>query len=198
MREGDERMNDRARDATTSMIWDGKTLVSNPGTDRRQTEFSSASARRAPSSDSEHSSQSMDAGSAARGDRAGQVPARSAALGVAWTLGRARGRWRRVEPPRGTVPSGGAFGGESALVPRPRGHPTSLSSCRSVPRAGEGPSPAPTLTPPRCPWWPNRTPRARFARPTRPACSRWWRLEPRSRARLPSFAARRRDSGFRR
>ena len=117
----------------------------------------------------------------------GVVRCRRAARRSVWS-GRsvARARRGRASNPRQTasVPSGGAFGGESALVPRPRGHPTSLSSCRSVPRAGEGPSPSPTLTPPRCPWWPNRTPRTRLARPTRPACSRWWRLEPRSRARV--------------
>ena len=145
-----------------------------------------ASTRRAPiTSDSEHS-QSPDASQFRRAGwprASGAGAQRSARCGVD-ARSRARevtARRTRAGPRR--VPSGGAFGGESALVPCPRGHPTSRPSCRSVPRAGEGPSPAPTLTPPRCPWWPNRTPRTRLARPTRPACSRWWRLEPRSRAR---------------
>jgi hypothetical protein len=88
--------------------------------------------------------------------------------------------------PRGTAPRTVWWGVRRRIdaCSVPAWAPDVLPSCRSVPRAGEGPSPAPTLTPPRCPWWPNRTPRTRLARPTRPACSRWWRLDPRSRARV--------------
>ena len=118
--------------------------------------------------------------SAARG---GQVPSRSAAFGAVWTLGRAGATSPRVEPAPDRV-ADRPVGRSVANRQCPRGHPPDVVSAMSFgPTGGGGTLPIAYSHPPRCPWWPNRTPRTRLARPTRPACSRWWRFEPRSRAR---------------